>query len=318
MASRVRSALETVDRWQQRHTIPAALVATFKKAGDDRAGALVALLTYYSFLALFPMLLLFVTGVAFLVAHDDELRQRLLESAVADFPVVGSQLRHDVRAISGNGIAVVFGTVGALWGSLGFAHAAQHALDEIWNVPMVRRAGFLPRVGRGLALLALIGCSGVGGPWVAGVARLGPLIAAVVNVTAFLLAFRLLTDRFVRWRALVPGAAVAGVGWTVLQLGGTGLVTARLRDASDLYGSFAVVLGLLGWLALSAQLSVLAAELNVVVARRLWPRSLFPPPLTPSDRRVLVDLVEQQVRRPEQAVAARFDPSEPNGTEPDV
>jgi YihY family inner membrane protein len=312
----ITALLRRFDKWQQSHTVSAVLVATYKKAGDDRSGTLVALLTYYAFVSLFPMLLLLVTGLGFLVAHDDALRQRLLDSALADFPVLGSQLRDNVRGISGSTLAIGVGVVGAVWGSLGFAQMAQHAIDQVWNVPVVRRPGFFPRIARGAMLLGVIAVSGIGGPMLADLGWLGAgavgrsasiLAAAIVNIGSFWVAYRVLTDRRAPTRSLLPGALVAGAGWTALQIGGTRLVDARLREASDLYGTFAVVLGLLAWLAISAQLSVLSAEFNVVLARRLWPRALFPPPLTPSDRKVLNDLVAQEVRRPDQSLDVDFE-----------
>ena len=93
------------------------------------------------------------------------------------------------------------------------------------------------------------------------------------------------------------------------------LVGHNLKHASEVYGFFAVVLGLLSWLYLGAQLTLYAAEVNVVRARRLWPRSLLQPPLTQPDQRVLVDLAKQEERRPEQAVEVTFTP-EPEPGQP--
>jgi hypothetical protein len=66
------------------------------------------------------------------------------------------------------------------------------------------------------------------------------------------------------------------------------------------------VIVLLSWLYLSAQLLLYAAEINVVLTRRLWPRSLLQPPLTEPDRRVLTALAETEERRPGQTVEVRF------------
>jgi uncharacterized BrkB/YihY/UPF0761 family membrane protein len=193
-------------------------------------------------------------------------------------------------------------------------------MAEIWNIPGRDRPDFVTRQLRGVALL-LVFMVGLAGTTVLtglgslgtspGVARLGTQLAsAALNVVLFLLAFRVLTPGSVRTRQLVLGAVVAGLAWQVLLAIGGYLISHNLRRASEVYGFFAVVLGLLSWLYLGAQVTVYAAELNVVRARRLWPRSLLQPPLTEPDRRALVQLAKQEERRPEQSVAVTFEPDE--------
>ena len=70
------------------------------------------------------------------------------------------------------------------------------------------------------------------------------------------------------------GATASAIAWTALQSVGGTLVAHQLRHSSELYGFFAVVLGLIFWIYLSAQVVVYGAEINVVRARHLWPRSL--------------------------------------------
>jgi uncharacterized BrkB/YihY/UPF0761 family membrane protein len=122
--------------------------------------------------------------------------------------------------------------------------------------------------------------------------------AAAVNVGLFLLAFRVLTPRHIPTRQLLAGAVVAGVAWQVLQAVGGYLVGHYLRHTSQVYGVFAIVLGLLFWLYLGARLTLYAAEVNVVAARRLWPRSLLRPPFANADQPAPVDLANQQQHRP--------------------
>jgi uncharacterized BrkB/YihY/UPF0761 family membrane protein len=132
------------------------------------------------------------------------------------------------------------------------------------------------------------------------------VIGAMLDVVLAMGVFRILTPRSIASHDLVPGAVVAGLGYAMLLTAGTGLVQHQLRHAQVLYGPFAFVLGLLGWLYLVAQLSLYAAELNVVRARRLWPRSVVQPPLTPADEDVLEDIARQEERRPEQHVEVDF------------
>jgi YihY family inner membrane protein len=312
--------VDRVDRWQRRHRPTAFGVAVVKKYGDDRGGQLAALITYYGFLALFPLLLVFVTVLGY-VAHDDPgLRHDLLNTALADFPVVGQELRRNVGELGGNGLALVVGFLALIWGSLGVAQVAQHAMAQVWNVPGARRPRFGSRLVRSLLVLAVLALAIVATAALTTVATLVPagvaapllstVLIAVLNVALYWLAFRVLTPAEVETRDLLPGAIVGGVAWTALQALGTWLVARQLRHTSELYGTFGVVLGLLFFLYLAAQIAVYAAEINVVRARHLTPRSLAPPPLTPADQAVLTDVVEAEQRRPEQEVSVTFEPDD--------
>jgi YihY family inner membrane protein len=309
--------VDRLDRWQQRHRASAFVVAVVKKYGDDRGGQLAALITYYGFLALFPLLLVFVTVLGY-VAHDDpSLRHDLLDTALADFPVVGNELRRNVGALGGNGLALVVGLLVLVWGSLGVAQVAQHAMAQVWNVPGARRPGFGPRLVRSLLVLVVLGLAVAGTAVLTTLATLVPAgvalpvvstaLVVALNIGLYWLAFRVLTPAEVATRDLLPGAVLGGVAWTALQALGTWLVARQLRHASELYGTFGVVLGLLFFLYLAAQITVYAAEVNVVLARHLSPRSLAPPPLTDADEAVLSSVAETEQRRPEEAVAVTFE-----------
>jgi uncharacterized BrkB/YihY/UPF0761 family membrane protein len=141
-----------------------------------------------------------------------------------------------------------------------------------------------------------------------GVRTVGFLAAIALNALLYLAAFRILTPSSVATRKLIAGAIVGGIGYTILLVAGTALVQHQLRHAQALYGQFAVVLGLMGWLFLVSQLTLYAAEINVVLARRLWPRSIVQPPLTDADERVLHDIARQEERRPEQRIGVGFAP----------
>lgn len=310
----IRRALEAFDRFQQGHAWAAFPVAVVKKFGDDQAGSLAALIAYYGFFSLFPLLLVFVTVLGFVLQGNAELQQRILDSALAEFPVIGTELGQNVGAVQGSGLALVVGLAGALWGGLGVMSSAQNAMNEVWNVPFTRRPNVMARTARSLGLLLVLGggvilttaLASLGGA----VAGSGPFALAgslLVNTGLFLLAFRVLTSAPVGWRDLWPGALVAGAAWTGLQALGSFYVQRQLRGASDVYGTFATVIGLLSWLYLAAQVTLLAAEVNVVRTRRLWPRSLVTPPLTEADRRALARLVRQEERRPEQRVEVSFE-----------
>jgi hypothetical protein len=95
----------------------------------------------------------------------------------------------------------------------------------------------------------------------------------------------------------MPGVAVAAGGSLVLQSAGGWYVDHAVNRASDTYGTFAVVIGLMSWFFLLAHLVLLAAEVNVVRARRLWPRSLTGA-LGPADRAALRTSAEAARRDP--------------------
>ena len=305
--------LRRIDTWQQRHRSTAFVFGVIKKSGDDRAGSLAALIAYYGFLALFPLLLLLVTAVGFVLEHHPAAAQSVLHSALADFPIIGDQLRQSVHPLRGNGFGLAIGIAGLLWGSLGVTQIAQHAMAQIWNVPGVNRPGLPARLVRGLSLFVLIGIGVVASTLLsllpAGTAAsvAARALAIGLNVGLFLVGFRILTVPAVPTRHLVPGAVLGGLGWSALQAFGGYLLIHQLRHASQVYGFFASVLGLVSWLQLSAQLTLYAAELNVVKAGRLWPRSIIQPPLVEADRRALDLIAQQEERRPEQSVTSSWD-----------
>jgi YihY family inner membrane protein len=317
------------DRSQRRWPWLAFPVAVLKKYGDDQAGNLAALMAYYAFLSIFPTLLIFVTVLGFVLRGNPDLYQRLLNSALVDFPVIGDQLRFE--GLHGNWWALGVGVLLALWGARGVATAAMTAFNSVWNVPYHQRPGFWPALVRSLGLLVTMGVtllvtgtlSGVGGAGRLGLAlRVGAFtLSTVLNVGLFLLAFRLATANVVRTRDMVRSAVVSAVLWQVLLAVGALLLTHQVRHAQSLYGAFGLVLGLLGWLQLQAQITLYAMEADVVRARRLWPRSVAPPPLTGADRKAYTGYVQAELRLPpdEEEVAVRFpdDPaSSSSGPEP--
>ncbi|MGC0317208.1 YihY/virulence factor BrkB family protein [Kitasatospora acidiphila] len=312
----VERALRSLDRAQQHRTPSAVVVGVVKKYGDDRGGLLAALITYYGFVALIPLLLLLSTVLGFVLHAHPGAQRAVVGSALADFPIIGDQLRQNVHSVQGSGLALAIGLLGLLYGALGIAQVLQHAMAEVWNVPGVRRPGYWPRLARSLLLfatlatgllLATAAATLIGTALAGSAARIGALVlSALINTALCLACFRILTPAEVPTRALMPGCAIAGPLFTVLQAFGALLVTHQLRHATAVYGFFATVIGLLSWLYLAAQVTLYAAETNVVLHRRLWPRSLVQPPLTGPDEEVLGAVARQEERRPEQHVDVAF------------
>ena len=315
----IERVLRALDRFQQRHGVLGFPVGVVKKFGDDQAGKHAALLAYYGFLSLFPLLLVFVTLLGYALANDKELQQRVIEAVVAQFPVLGTQLQDSLKTIQGSGLGLLVGILGTLWGGLGITQSAQDAMNAIWNIPRRDRPNFWLRLARGLTVLVLL----VAGVFVAtamtqlataapGVLGRVPLLAGslLLNFGLLTVGFQVLTGMPVPWLRLLPGAACGAVGWSVLQFLGVYVVSRQLQQANLVYGVFAVVIVLLSWLALTSQMLLYAAEINVVLARRLWPRSLLQPPLTGPDKQVLTALAETEERLAEQRIEVRF--SEPD------
>lgn len=296
--------LDAVDRRQQGIVPVAFAYGVVRKFGDDRAGERAALVAYYAFFSVFPLLLLFVTVLGYVLDGNPDLRDEIVDSAVGSIPVLGEELARNVGTIGGSGVAVVVGAVGALWAGLGVANTAQSAMNEVWDVPRRERPGFAPRLARSVAVLALLGVGVVVSAFVGQVPRIVgasgvvvPLaftaLSALLNTAVAAVAFRVLTDAPLHGRRLWPGAVVAGLAYTALQLVGGWYLNRVVAGAGDTYGTFAVVIGLLTWFYLLGQVSLLAAEVNVVAGRRLWPRSLTGRLPTEADRRA-ADLARSQ------------------------
>jgi len=280
-------SIASIDQWQRRHPVAAFGVAVIRKGGDDQAGALAGLVAYFAFLAIFPLLLVLVTVAGWALVDHPDLRDRLLDSALSQFPVVGTDLRANVGTIDGSGVVVALGLLAALWAGLGLGRGLQRAFDTVWAVPVSERPLFVAARLRSLAVVTILGATlvigsgaaallaGVGGASAPGRIA-GAVLTIVVVLAALLVLFKVLSPQE-PWSMLWPGALVATVGWLGLQLLGAWFVARVVGRAGNTYGVFAIVIGLLVWLSLLARLLVVAAEVNVVRARHLWPRSLLPP-----------------------------------------
>jgi membrane protein len=312
----VQGAVRRADDVQRRKPFLAFPLAVLKKFGEDRAGQLAALIAYYGFFSLFPLLLAFVTLSGMLFERSD-MQDRLVDAALSQFPVIGDQLRRNVQSLPDKGVALAIGIAGALWAGLAGIKAAQNAMDHVWDVPMKRQPSFPIAVFRAVLMLLTLGVFVLFASFLGGIAagtedapiavRLGGIAGTLVlNVSIFLVAYRVLTVEDVRWRDVVIGALFAGIAWTVLQALGGYVIGHRLESAKETYGFFAVVIGLLTWIYLGAQVTLLGAEMNVVRARNLWPRALDPDRLMEADERALRDHARVEERREEETVDVQF------------
>ena len=310
--------VHAIDRLQRRHGWAGFPFAVVKKYGDDQAGYLAALIAYYGFFSVFPLMLVFVSVLGIVLANSPQLRQEIIDSALAQFPIVGPTIAEEVHAITGDAVALTVGIVTALWAGLGVVQATQNAMNQIWEVPRKDRPNFFISRLRSLLMLVVLGTMLLASTYFSGLATARGSKGAVLvtweiglsllfNLVLFLLVYRVLTRVDLRWREVVPGAIIAAVLWTALQGVGGFYVEHTIKRASNVYGTLALVIGLLVWIYLGGQLTLLCAEINVVRVRRLWPRGLVQPPFTEADQRAMRagTLVEQ--RRSEQQITVSFE-----------
>ena len=324
----VQRAVRAADQLQQRHAWLAVPVAVWKKFGDDQAGNLAALVAYYAFVAIFPLLLVLVTVLDIVLKNDAGLRQRVLNAALTQYPVVGPDLEHSIGRLHQTGIALVIGLLGTFIGARGVANALQNALNSAWEVPFARRPGFPWSWLRSFALIFVIGVgfivttsltalAGGAGRVLpgAGAHVLAVAVSLALNFGLFWLGFWLATARGVTWKQLRLGALMSAIVWQVLQTFGGYFLSHQLAHASPLYGTFALVLGLITWFYLQAELTLYAVEINVVREYRLWPRSIAPPPYTEQDRRAYEMYADVEKRRKQEDIMV--DVAGPTGGEDD-
>jgi membrane protein len=281
----VSRAVTNVDETQRRRPWLAFPYAVVKKFGEDKGGYLASLIAYYGFFSLFPLLLVLVTVLGYVLAGNPDLQGDIVDSTLTQFPILGPDIRENVGEIDGNLFALLIGIAATLWAGLGAIQAMEHAMDTVWCVPAKQRPNFvvaklralvmLPIIGGGFLGVALLGGTGTAGSNLGMlVAFIGAALGAALATGMFLVGFRVMTNRDLPWQAHLPGAILAGVLFIALQLVGGLYVEHVVKGASQTYGVFAVVIGLLSWMALQAQFAVVAAEVNVVRHEHLWPRAL--------------------------------------------
>ncbi len=314
--------VERLDRFQRSHPRAGLPIAVLYKFADDQGNYLAALITYYGFLSIFPLLLLSSTILSFVLQGDAGLQREVLHSALGQLPVVGTQLA-DPRGLSGSGTGLAIGILGTLYGGLGVAQAAQNAMNTIWRVPRNSRPNPLLSRVRGLALLTVIGLAVLATTALAALGSIfdgfgiGAKIAIgigtfALNAVVFTASFRIATARPISLRQTVPGAVAAAALWQVLQYVGALYVGHVVKGATEVNGVFAVVLGLIAWIYLESVIVVLAVEYNTVRSLGLYPRALLTPftddvNLTPADEASYIQQAEAARAKGFEEISVEFD-----------
>ena len=313
---------DRLDAAQRNHRLLGFPIAVLYKYIDDQGGYLAALIAYYAFVSLFPLLLLLSTVLGWVLVGHPAVRDQILNSALSQFPVIGSQLGQP-KQIGGGVTGVVIGTLGALYGGLGVGQALQNAMNTVWAVPRIDRPDPFKARARSLLLLVTVGgallgttvlsaISGGAGLFGDGVKIIVLTASVAVNAGAFIAAFRISTDRDLTIKQVAPGAVVAALGWQLLQSFGAVYVGHVVKSASATNGVFALVLGMLAFLYITATVVVLCAVINVVRVDRLHPRALLTPfsdnvDLTAADRDVYAGQATAQRSKGFESVDVTFD-----------
>jgi YihY family inner membrane protein len=277
--------LRALDAAQQKRPRLALPLAVVKKFGEDNGGQLAGLVAYYAFFSLFPLLLVLVAILGLVLQGDPTLQDKILDSSLASFPVIGQQIHMNIHSLNAGGLPLAIGLPATLLGGLGVTRATQVAQDRLWGVATDKRNSWLRTRTRGLTLLAVLGAVQVvttvlDGFVVAGSqsvpATIGALLASLIlDLGLFTAVFVLLTSYPATVREVLPGAILATILWEILQHAGSYLVVHELKNLTNTYGLFALVLGTLAWMHLGAQATLYAAQFNVVRSKGLWPRRLF-------------------------------------------
>ena len=320
-------AVGSVDAFQRRHPAIGFPLAVVYKYFDDQGPYLAAALTYYAFIAIFPLMLLGTSILGIILRGEPNWQESILDSALAQFPIIGDELGRP-EGLQGSFAGVVVGALAALYGALGLGQALQNTQHVAWSVPRNSRPNPVDARVKTLILLVTAGFSLLAVSIVSTVASttdlftevLGqgikvflPVLTIAVVGTFLTLLFRFAATGHHSFGRSAPGGYALAVMWQLLQLGGAAYVDGVLVNTSSMTKTFGLVLGLIGVLWIGAVMAVLAMEINVVLSRRLWPRALLTPftdnvELTDADRRAYASYAAMQRHKGFEKVSVVWEP----------
>ncbi len=307
---------QKVDRAQKSNAVTSVAVATFKKFREDQSTSMAAMIAFWAFFSIFPLFMVLITVLGWVLPASD--KNSVLSHVANLFPLLDPQ---SIKGLHGAWWALVVGAVTALWSGLSVVRTTQTAFNSVWEVPFHERPGFVNQVLRSLAILATVGVGLVLSTLVSGLVTSsssgvnlgvggkigGYVLAAALDVGLFVAAFRLLTDRDISARDVVPGAIFSGVVFFLLEQASAVIISRHLKSAQSTYGHFATVVTILWWFYLQSLITLLGAQLNVVLKERLHPRSVVDSPQTAADRRALDAYAKERTYQPEESVTTDVD-----------
>jgi membrane protein len=305
------SVLQKVDTAQKRTPVAGIAVATFKKFKEDQSTNMAAMIAFWAFFSIFPLFMVLVSVLGWVLPASE--KESVLRHVASMFPLLDPG---SVKALGGSWWALVLGLVTSLWSGIGVVRTTQTAFDSVWEIPIHQRPGLrgqllsslsvLGTIGAGLVLTTLISGfvtgSSTGVNLGAAGRAAGFVVSAALDVGLFVAAFRMLTDREISVRDVLPGALLSGLTFFVLQQLSAFIISGHLHSAQATYGHFATVITILWWFYLQAVVTLLGAQLNVVLKERLHPRSVVDPPQTDADHRALQSYAEERTYHPQETV----------------
>ncbi len=315
VSNAVERLVAWVDAFQRDHPLFGFPHAVVKKYSDDDGGRQAALITYYGFLSLFPLLLVGVSVLSRVLVDHPALRERLIEEIVP--PDLRSTVEHAVSSMPSSGVPFAIGLLGAMFAGTGVAFSAFETLNHVLGVPRRARFGFVIRYVRVLSMLVVAMVGGlasavltIGSATLSDVDGVQQLAAAagtaMVVFIVLILSVKLLVARPVAFRACWSAAAAGAVIIAAVLAVGTRALALLINKAGPVYGSFATVVGAFGLLYLVSEALLFCAEAAIVRRRKLWPRALDVAHLTPADRIVITGLAVEQERLSNERIAVRY------------
>lgn len=311
----VKGTLARVDRAQQEHEKAGIAAATIKKYSEDGSSNLASMIAFWAFFSIFPLFLALVTFLGYVLPTGQ--RMNVLTHIAAYFPLLDPKTLH---SLTGSWWPIVVGVFSALWSGLAVVKTTEVAFNAVWEIPQKDRPGFVEQTWRALLAMSTIGVGLIAATVVSGYVTgqsagvnlgwggrlLGYAIAIVLDVGLFVAAFKMLTDTEVGFRDVLPGAALSGVVFWILQQISSFIITRHLGSAQSTYGNFATVITMLWWFYLQAQVTLLGAQLNVVLKRNLHPRTFFGGPTTEADYRALESYADEATYHEREEVETHF------------
>lgn len=275
-----------LDTFQQKHTLLAFPIAVLKRYSDDKAGRQAALITYYAFLALFPLLLVFITILGIVITNNPQLESKIIGEVYKYFPALSNDLKGSVHTLKGSGTVLALEILALLYGARGLAAMLQEAFNNVWHVENEFRPGFVGDNLRSFGMMAAVGFGIVVGTVLSYMIStflnfgiIGSVLLTLLNffITTglFLIVFRLGTASRIGLKCLWPGALIASFGVIVIQHFGATIMAHELPKLKGTYGSFALALAMMFWIYLQSQIILYALEITAVKAQKDWPKKLF-------------------------------------------
>jgi membrane protein len=310
-----KQRLDKIDTYQQQHKAMAIPIAVFKKFSEDQSTNLASMIAFWAFFSIFPLLLVLVTLLGFFLPAD--MKTSVLKDVAGYIPLLNTKT---IAGLSGSWWALIIGIVSALWSGSAVVRTVQFAFNSVWEIPYHQRPKMLEKILRSIWVLGTIGVGLVISVLITGFVSgtsnslhlawfghlLGYVIAIALDIGLFVAAFRMLTDRDVSTRDVLPGAVLSGVVFWILQSLSSLIISHYLSNAQSTYGTFATVITMLWWFYMTSIVTLLGAQLNVVLKERLYPRGLVDAPDTEADHRLYDNYAKERTYDENEQVHTSF------------